>query len=88
MTGRHECGWLFVICSDIKEGTVDREDGVADDDYSNFIDSELGLGEGRIVTGLSLYGQGLRGTIPKEMETLEYLHVLDLGVSLCVLSNR
>ena len=52
-----------------------------DDDYSNLLDSELGLGEGKIVTGLSLYGQNLRGKIPKEIEILEFLHVLDLGVS-------
>mmetsp|Transcript_18192 Transcript_18192/g.39315 ORF Transcript_18192/g.39315 Transcript_18192/m.39315 type:complete len:893 (-) Transcript_18192:619-3297(-) len=85
LTGRHECGWLFVICSDIKKGSAgnNRDDSNnnnnVDDDYSSFLDSELSLGEGKIVTGLSLYGQGLRGTIPKEIETLEFLHVLDLG---------
>mmetsp|Transcript_37368 Transcript_37368/g.68655 ORF Transcript_37368/g.68655 Transcript_37368/m.68655 type:complete len:745 (+) Transcript_37368:132-2366(+) len=84
LTGRHECGWLFVICSDIaKENSVNDNNrdsnNTEDDDYSNFLDSDLGLGDGKVVTGLSLYGQGLLGTIPKEIETLEFLHVLDLG---------
>lgn len=53
---------------------------IVDDDYSSMLDSELGLGEGKVVTGLSLYGQGLRGTIPREVASLD-LRVLDLGVS-------
>lgn len=58
------------------------DDDTVDDDYTNFLDSELGLGDGRIVTGLSLYNQNLQGTIPMEIEMLEFLHVLDLGVSI------
>jgi len=80
LTERHECGWLFVICSEVDEdgNITDRED-VADDDYSNKLDSELTLEEGKTVTGLSLYGQNLRGQIPHEIVILEHLHVLDLG---------
>jgi hypothetical protein len=32
------------------------------------------------VTGLSLYGQELHGTLPMEIALLEHLQVLDLGV--------
>mmetsp|Transcript_3555 Transcript_3555/g.7836 ORF Transcript_3555/g.7836 Transcript_3555/m.7836 type:complete len:983 (-) Transcript_3555:338-3286(-) len=104
LTGRHECGWLFVICSDINDvlaeidttnitisnssGSLDdisSEDGnytaEEDDDYSllHYGDADLGLGEGRIVTGLSLYDNGLYGKVPKEIFTLEFLQILDLG---------
>ncbi len=33
------------------------------------------------MTGLSLYGQELHGTLPMEIALLEHLQVLDLGVS-------
>lgn len=83
LTGRHECSWLFVICSDVQRGgegnDYDAEDG--DDDYQNFLDEDLGMSEGKAVIGLSLYGQGLEGTIPREIQALEFLRVLDLGVS-------
>lgn len=97
LTGLHECGWMFVICSDITSDHYDGEEvpshgddmGVAnaeeeeeDDDYSNFAFREPGLNlfEGKVVTGLSLYGQELHGTIPTEIVLLGHLQVLDLGV--------
>ena len=82
LTGRHECGWLFVICSDIgidENGNNITFTAAEDDDYSNMLDSELVLEEGKTVTGLSLYGQDLRGYIPREIALLEHLRVLDLG---------
>ena len=88
LTGLHECGWMFVICSDITNDNYDGEevvvshDDMGDDDYSNYAFREPGLNlfEGRVVTGLSLYGQDLHGTIPTEIVLLEHLQVLDLGV--------
>ncbi|KAL7549090.1 hypothetical protein ACHAWF_012362, partial [Thalassiosira exigua] len=78
LSGRHECRWAYVICADEDVAEYEREGWDADDDYSNLLDSELGLGEGTVV-GLSLYGNGLQGTMPKEVGMLEFLHVLDLG---------
>ena len=51
-----------------------------DDDFSDFADSNLGLGKGRIVTGLKLFDNGLVSSfLPTELFLLKYLHVLDLG---------
>ena len=82
LTGRHECGWMFVICSGVDEhgNITDSNDSmVQDDDYSNRLDSDLVLEEGKTITGLSLYNQGLRGQLPNEILMLQSLHVLDLG---------
>jgi len=90
LTGLHECGWIFVICSDITNdgdpsSAATGAESVAeeDDDYSNYAFREPGLNlfDGRFVTGLSLYGQELHGTLPMEIALLEHLQVLDLGVS-------
>ena len=91
----HECGWVFVICSDIAndgEGVSSHDKGVVDvedDDYSNYAFREPGLNlfDGRVVTGLSLYGQGLYGTLPMEIVLLQHLQVLDLGVRSVVLNS-
>lgn len=69
------------------EGDLSHGKGVIevdenDDDYSNYAFREPGLNlfDGEVVTGLSLYGQELRGTIPMEIVLLKHLQVLDLGV--------
>lgn len=100
LTGQHECGWQFVICSDVQEqnnnSTADADKkkrqkvvGLVgdkfnqenmDDDFSDFADSDLGLGKGRIITGLKLFDNGLAGkSLPLELVELKYLHLLDLG---------
>ncbi|KAL7433012.1 hypothetical protein ACHAXM_003369 [Skeletonema potamos] len=51
-----------------------------DDDFSDFADSDLGLGKGRTIIGLKLYDNGLAGdSLPLELVELKYLHILDLG---------
>ncbi len=98
LTGQHECGWQFVICSDVQEHNNSTADankkkrqkvGFAgdkfnpenmDDDFSDFADSDLGLGKGRIITGVKLYDNGLAGnSLPLELVELKYLHILDFG---------
>ena len=92
LTGLHECGWIFVICSDVTndgEGVSSHDKGVVDvedDDYSNYAFREPGLNLFDVVTGLSLYGQGLHGTLPTEIILLQHLQVLDLGVRRVVLN--
>lgn len=86
LTGQHECGWQFVVCSEIKEHISDAmqhdNNGNAedtDDEYATFADTDLGIGTGRIITGLKFYNNSLRGSLPSELAALEYLHVVDLG---------
>ncbi|KAL7495456.1 hypothetical protein ACHAWT_004743 [Skeletonema menzelii] len=98
LTGQHECGWQYVICSDVQEESNNTTDagknkrqkvGLAgdkfnpenmDDDFSDFADSDLGLGKGRIITGLKLFDNGLAGdNLPPELVELKYLHILDVG---------
>jgi Leucine-rich repeat (LRR) protein len=98
LTGQHECGWQYVICSDVQEENNNATDagknkrqkiGLTgdkfnpenmDDDFSDFADSDLGLGKGRIITGLKLFDNGLAGnSLPLELVELKYLHILDLG---------
>ena len=97
LTGQHECGWQYVICSDVQEGSATdagknqrQKIGLTggnkfnpenmDDDFSDFADSDLGLGKGRIITGLKLYDNGLAGnSLPLELVELKYLHIIDLG---------
>ena len=98
LTGQHECGWQYVICSDVQEENNNTTDagktkrqkvGLTsdkfnpenmDDDFSDFADSDLGLGKGRIITGLKLFDNGLAGnSLPLELVELKYLHILDLG---------
>ena len=98
LTGQHECGWQYVICSDVQVenhnatdvGTNKRQKiGLPndnfnpenmDDDFSDFADSDLGLGKGRIITGLKLFDNGLVSeSLPLELVQLKYLHLLDLG---------
>lgn len=76
LTGRHECGWQFVICSDIDQNNPNYN---GDDGF--VVDADLGLGTGDTVTGLTLYGNNLRGVIPSELLVLSNLHTLDLGTN-------
>jgi hypothetical protein len=88
LTGRHECGWQGVICSFVSNETANDDEVYFnnDDDYSNILDGDLELEDAKTITGLSIYGRDLQGAIPKEIGALEYLHVLDLGVSFPSLS--
>ncbi|KAL7487586.1 hypothetical protein ACHAW6_013176 [Cyclotella cf. meneghiniana] len=89
LTGQHECGWQFVVCAEIQDranlttsinATSKAIGEEADDVFLSAVDADLGMGTGRIVTGLQLYGNNLRGTLPIELiTTLKYLEVLDLG---------
>jgi Leucine-rich repeat (LRR) protein len=46
------------------------------------VDADLGLGTGDVVTGLSLYGNNLRGVLPMhELIALSNLHILDFGTN-------
>jgi len=98
LTGQHECGWQYVICSDVQEQNNTTTDAGKnkrqkvgligdkfnpenmDDDFSDFADSDLGLGKGRTITGLKLFDNGLAGnSLPLELVELKYLHILDVG---------
>eukprot|EP00573_Skeletonema_grethae_P007718 CAMPEP_0201695198 /NCGR_PEP_ID=MMETSP0578-20130828/7231_1 /ASSEMBLY_ACC=CAM_ASM_000663 /TAXON_ID=267565 /ORGANISM="Skeletonema grethea, Strain CCMP 1804" /LENGTH=746 /DNA_ID=CAMNT_0048181009 /DNA_START=111 /DNA_END=2348 /DNA_ORIENTATION=- len=98
LTGQHECGWQYVICSDVQEQSNSTADADKkkrqkvvlagdkfnpenmDDDFSDFADSDLGLGKGRTITGLKLFDNGLAGnSLPLELVELKYLHILDVG---------
>lgn len=99
LTGQHECGWQFVLCSSIQDennynatssdknklqkiaikGDVSNPENI-DDDFSDFADSDVGLGKGRVITGLKLYNNGLLGGfLPIELVELKYLRIIDLG---------
>lgn len=86
LTGQHECGWQFVICSDIEEhanttsqiATSDAAAEETNDAFLNAVDADLGTGH--IVTGLQLYNNSIQGILPTELTTaVPYLMTLDLG---------
>ncbi len=80
LTGQHECGWIYVLCADIKDlgNATDYEKGNVGDDnnddseYYDVLDADLGLGTGKIVTGLKLYNNNMHGTIPEELNGKSY----------------